>query len=566
MEYSSLPVTIGNYELLEVIGKSGTGEVYRACHVHLDVIRAIKIISPEVFGALNIQECLKQKARIQAQLKHENVVEVFEFFEFDSKFCIVMEYIEGESLDKLIKYSFIDRENAGESRTSAEKSAFGLRLTQEKAIDISIKCLDALYSYHSHGIIHRNIKPSNILVGIDGLGYLKVKITDFGITKLVKEKAGSTGQLTNINDISGSLEYMAPELIDPDTFGNCDYRADLYSLGVTLYEMLCGRFPSVSSGVSSSKIMEHYVYEEPLSLQGINPDVSIDLESIVLKAISKRPKDRYQSALEFRSCLENLKGNPSDAKEADTTPIDTREIIGKTLRKNPKNKKYATILVSIAFFFIITGAGLYFYFLQAPDLKLIKPKLPIKLELAPNENKTLFLEYNLPLEKAEVKSVDGDGCKTIKVNVNQRQAIVNIIAAKQRGISKVTVQIYPEEGKSTEYSLNIMTKHALPPPKLKLISPKIPVKWQENCHRIVRHVLEYNLPLKRVKLISTHGNGHVGRIKVSINPDNAQQAIIDLQTVKGNGVSSFWIQVFPRASLVEPRKDYIDLIVSCYFE
>jgi len=265
---------IGNYNIIESIGDGGMGKVFKGIHVTLDRIVALKMIDPELLSNSEIINRFYKEAKIQALLNHPNIVTVFDFLEVENNYFIVMEYIKGESIGKIIK----------------DQGAFEFNM----AINIFKQILSGIAHAHSKGIIHRDIKPNNFLLTPN-----VVKITDFGIAHIISD----TG-LTVAGAVLGTPKYMSPEQILGEKI---DHRSDVYSLGISFYEMLTGKVPFDGSGNSDYEIKRGHVEGEPPLLRTINPGISDETEKIVLKSLSKSPDQRYQSVVEFLEAFEQIK-------------------------------------------------------------------------------------------------------------------------------------------------------------------------------------------------------------------------------------------------------------------
>lgn len=272
--------TIGNYRITDEIGHGGMGRVYKGIHMTLDRVAAIKMINPRLVGDSGVVNRFYQEAKIQAQLNHPNIVTVYDFLEVESGYFIVMEYVHGESLGKILwKHG---------------------ALATEVAVSVFKQILDGIRYAHSKGVIHRDIKPNNFL-----LTPSLVKITDFGIAQIICD----TGLNTNQEPI-GTPKYMSPEQI---LGGKTDHRADIYSLGVTFYEMLTGCVPFGNDSDSDIEIKKGHIEIPAPSPSKIKPEIPIGLDSIVLRALSKRPEERFQSIDEFILALEKIKEGKRDS-------------------------------------------------------------------------------------------------------------------------------------------------------------------------------------------------------------------------------------------------------------
>jgi serine/threonine-protein kinase len=265
---------IRDYVLDAPIGAGGVGEVWRAHHERLDKPVAIKVILPHLCRDANIFKRFEQEAVAMAKLEHPHIVSVYDFFPVGENACLVMSYIEGGSLEDLIKRHG--------------------RLGLAEALEISGGILEALDTAHRQLVVHRDVKPSNILVRPDLHAYL----VDFGIA-LVLGKTRVTKFGTNV----GTSEYMSPEQIRGD---KPDHQTDVYSFGCVLYEMLAGRppFGSLSAeGVTDYTIMQRHIKDAPPLLRSLNPKVDQQTEAVVVRALAKDRRDRFAGCAEMHAAL-----------------------------------------------------------------------------------------------------------------------------------------------------------------------------------------------------------------------------------------------------------------------
>ena len=252
------------YKIIEVQGRGGMGIVYKTEDTKLKRNVALKFLPPELMRDTEAKERFVLEAQAAAALSHPNICTIHEIDEEEGKSFIAMEYIEGQNLRAKIKRG-------------------PLRINE--ALDISTQVAEGLEEAHKKGVIHRDIKSANIMVTDKG----QAKIMDFGLAKV---KGGSL--LTREGTTLGTAAYMSPEQARGE---EVDFRSDIWSLGVVLYEMLCGKFPF--SGDREASILYSVVHEEAKSLKEIKPDIPLELQHIVNRALKKKPQSRYQSASEI---------------------------------------------------------------------------------------------------------------------------------------------------------------------------------------------------------------------------------------------------------------------------
>ena len=286
---------VGAYQIVERIGVGGMGEVYRAQDTRLNRQVAVKFLPDEMKRNEQALERFKREARAASALNHPNICTIYDIGESEDGPFIVMELLNGSTLDHRIS---------------------GRPLSPELLLDLSIQITDALESAHAKGILHRDIKPANIFVTERG----QTKLVDFGLAKLVTavdalptmhtltEKAVPHARdLTIPGAFMGTAPYMSPEQIRGEPV---DSRSDIFSLGAVLYEMATGK--PAFSGETTSEIREAIVSQEPPPPRKINPDVSSGLERVITKALKKQPQERYHRAGELRAELIRLQGEISN--------------------------------------------------------------------------------------------------------------------------------------------------------------------------------------------------------------------------------------------------------------
>ncbi len=306
--------TLGHYRIVEKIGAGGMGEVYCARDEHLARDVAIKVLPPGTLIDESARKHFRKEAVILSQLNHPNVATIHDFDTQQGVDFLVMEYIPGITL--------------------SEKVAAG-PLPEKEVLRLGMQLAEGLAAAHEQGVIHRDLKPGNVRVTADG----RVKILDFGLAKLVGPFSGteSTQSLGESQAVAGTLPYMAPEQLRGQA---CDARADIYSAGAVLYEMVTGQrlFPGAQSG----ELVDAIFHREPTPAGKANPTLSLALEAVIGKALDKNPARRQQSARELLADLQALAA-PSSA----AAPAAAMQWLG--WLKWRMRRRYRALLVAAAF-------------------------------------------------------------------------------------------------------------------------------------------------------------------------------------------------------------------------
>ena len=279
----------GRYELTHLIARGGMAQVYRAMDRQLERPVALKVLFPELSVDRTFVERFRREAQAAANLSHPNIVPVFDWGEDDGSYFIVMEYVEGRPLSAVLR----DPQ----------------RLSPRQIATIGAGVAAALAFAHRHGVVHRDVKPGNVLITPDG----DVKVTDFGIARAMNTEES----LTQTGAVMGTAAYFSPEQAEGK---GVDSRSDIYSLGVVLYEMAVGRPPF--TGDSPVAVASKHVRDMPVLPREANPTVPPALEAVIMKAMAKDPDDRYGSAEELRAdLLRFADGRPVEAGDPGLTSV-----------------------------------------------------------------------------------------------------------------------------------------------------------------------------------------------------------------------------------------------------
>lgn len=270
---------ISHYELLDEIGQGGMGSVQKAYDTMLDRTVVLKLLAPDLMSEDESRKRFLREARLASALDHPNICTIYEIAEADNQYFIAMQHIPGKTLKKIV----------------------GTKpLSLDSVFSIALQVGDALAAAHAKGIVHRDIKSSNIIITPGG----KAKVLDFGLAKLLSEKGRAEAQaddLTRVGTPLGTPSYMSPELANGE---RADHRSDIFSFGVVLYEMATGKLPF--RGQTSVDVMHAVLHETHKPAIEVNNKLPPDMSAIIDNAIAKKPADRYQSMQPMLEDLQRL--------------------------------------------------------------------------------------------------------------------------------------------------------------------------------------------------------------------------------------------------------------------
>jgi serine/threonine-protein kinase len=301
---------IGEYKILGTLGEGGFGLVHKAVSSTTGTQVAIKVLHRESLGNEKVVKKFFHEAMILARLDHPNITRLYEFFPDGNAYAIVMEFIEGTTLKDMI----VNHDGP---------------IPYEKALNICLQILAAFEYAHDNGIIHRDIKPGNIMIDKNGV----VKIMDFGIAKFSSAASAETRTTWKW----GAPHYMAPERFQED--GEMDVRSDIYSLGIVFYEAFTGRKPFDSS--DTIRVIFCHLNEPPINPSTLLENLPPHVSTAILKALEKEPDNRFSSCAEFASALAGEEGDLKRSSSRRAKPDDSTLILDETSIKKARQKKAA---------------------------------------------------------------------------------------------------------------------------------------------------------------------------------------------------------------------------------
>jgi YVTN family beta-propeller protein len=293
--------TVAGYRIDALVGRGGMGAVYRAVEEGLERRVALKVIAPELAQDERFRERFLRESRIAASLDHPHVIPIYQAGEDDGLLFLAMRYVEGTDLARLL----------------AEEGA----LEPKRTVELLSQIAEALDAAHEKGLVHRDVKPSNVLIAVAG-GREHCYLGDFGLTK----RTGSLSGVTAVGEVVGTLEYVAPEQITGDPL---DERADVYSLACVLYECLTGQAPFPRA--TDVALLWAHVHEEPTPPSQARPDLPKELDTVLARGLAKEPGRRYRSAGELvaatRSALRLVDVSPVVPKRSRRTAVAVGAVV-----------------------------------------------------------------------------------------------------------------------------------------------------------------------------------------------------------------------------------------------
>lgn len=409
------------YEIIRTIGEGGMANVYLAIDTILDRKVAVKILRGDLATDEKFVRRFQREANAASRLAHTNIVEIYDVGEDEGRYFIVMEYIEGQTLKNLIK------KRGG--------------LTLPEVIDIMVQLTNGISCAHESYIIHRDIKPQNIMILDDG----RVKITDFGIAQTL-----NSSDLTQTNSVMGSVHYLPPEQANG---GVSTIKSDIYSLGILMYELITGRVPF--RGENAVEIAIKQMRDPIPSITDYKDDVPQSVENIIIKACAKNPKNRYDNILDMKKdieeCLEKehlmdrkiilpYPEHEDEKKEevANLTRMQKNSKIAQRLEEddfygnNKKSNTAAKVVGIILVILVLVGIAFVFAFKQGLDKKGEENKIEVP------DVSGLTIEQATEVLEKEGFTVDAD----VKVEYSEtilENKVIKTLPKAGKKVSKTTI-------------------------------------------------------------------------------------------------------------------------------
>ena len=455
------------YEIIRNIGEGGMANVYLAYDRILNRNVAVKVLRGELADDEKFIRRFQREANSASSLHHPNIVEMYDVGEDDGKYYIVMEYLDGKTLKSLIK------------RRGA--------LTILEVIDIMTQLTSAISCAHEKYIIHRDIKPQNVMILDDG----RVKITDFGIAMALNSQ-----DLTQTNSVMGSVHYLAPEQASGAA---STIKCDIYSLGIVMYELLTGKVPF--KGENAVEIAIKHMKNPIPSVREFNKDIPQSIENIVLKACAKNPKNRYDSVNSMYNDIINALNDEhkndkklefdyqeqdiEETKVMDPSKLNTIQDDENTNVPKSKNKSLNVLIIAASSVLFVLLAIMFFLIVIFPKINEVKEKkipdvsnmsiLEAENELknAGFEVKTEYIyEYNDNIEKGKIISTEPIGGATKKVGSDVTLKVSN-------GKKTVMIEDYTNK-KSYEVQAMLESKKINVTLEKKKVEEDSKIKYEEN--------------------------------------------------------------------------------------
>jgi len=384
------------YKVLNRLGSGGMADVYCAEDTQLGRNVAVKLLYRRFAEDPEFVERFRREASSAAGLQHPNIVGVFDRGEWDGTYYIAMEYLKGHTLKQLVR----------------EHGA----MPPDLAVDITIQVLRAAKFAHKRGVVHRDIKPHNVILDEEG----RAKVTDFGIAR-----AGAS-DMTETGSIMGTAQYLSPEQAQGQPVSP---RSDLYSIGVMLYELLTGQVPFDAE--SPVTIALKHVSEDPVPPSQLNPAVSPALDAVVLRSLEKDPAQRFADADEFAAALMDARDRPTVVAEREVYPVPAEPLVVEEARRS---RWWLWLLAALALIALAIGA----YLLLAPEKKTVPDVVGNRSAVASQRLQNAGFEVNI--ETVQSDEVPSDRVATQRPQPGEEAeegSTVTIIVSSGPGMATV---------------------------------------------------------------------------------------------------------------------------------
>jgi serine/threonine protein kinase/class 3 adenylate cyclase len=443
---------LGKYRLLSVIGHGGMGRVWRAHDIYGNIVAIKTLNAPQATSPESVKR-FRREAEVMGRLQHRNICRIFEMNEHEGSHYIVMEFVDGlsladilysgvkstdgkEDLSSIIKAARAARESSSDKPQAAPKEEKPgahrqetMQLPVEQAVAIFLKVCSAVEFAHTHGVLHRDLKPGNILLRSDG----EPLVADFGLAKLSSAEAESSLSLSG--NVLGTVENMAPE--QAASSKSVDARADVYSLGTILFQMVTGKRHFAATGTLLVDIQTLQTHE-PLRPRSINPQVDPDLELIILKCLRQNPADRYRGVAALLADMDRyLKGETISAR-----PVTALEVFRKLIQRNRAASIVAASALALILM-IVTGA----VFSLARQLKISESHKERAVQ-ALDEIKEKEKLYAQTLEGRKLAELSGQELKNLIVEKEMKaKAIALELEEKKTSLAVATANAETEKAR-----------------------------------------------------------------------------------------------------------------------
>lgn len=423
----------GKYEVLDLIGAGGMSAVYKAFHMDMDRIVAIKFVQGDGHADAETLRRFKREARAASLLNHPNVITVYDYGTTEEGHAyLTMDFLHGHSLQQVIRQEGV--------------------LSSKRALNIFLQVCKALSHAHEHGVVHRDLKPGNIMLVSTSDEEDFVKIIDFGIAKVSNPVKKQSGELTQTGQVVGSPTYMSPEQLLGDPI---DARTDIYAFGCVMYECLTGKTPFDGDTVFS--VMHQHISDTPPSLSDTNPNVEVpyDLGQAVLRCLEKEPPKRFQTMKELRETLAAIADQTSSM-------VIVRVPRGQQKAVVKKSKNFMPLYI-VAASLLLLGGGYFVYNQMHPATPVVSADG--SGQVGPSSNEVVVANQNKLAEFYHAGRFDDAikaGLRALKESENLKDKVQTAIIYSSLGKCYMAQSKYKQALEAFEKSLPVLEKELGP--------------------------------------------------------------------------------------------------------